>query len=108
MGVDRLACVARQSREDLALNEEDHDAFLEMIESESVRLSQIVDQILVAGQLDAGAVEITLEECDAEEIAAGVFESALLHLPPGVSLSMTADGQRRIVRDENKLRQPLV
>ena len=95
-------------REDLALNEEDHDAFLEMIESESVRLSQIVDQILVAGQLDAGAVEITLEECDAEEIAAGVIESALLHLPPGVSLSMTADGQRRIVCDENKLRQVLV
>ena len=95
-------------REDLVLKEEDRASFLEMIESESVRLSQIVDQILVAGQLDAGAIEIDLEECDAAEIAAGVIESASLHLPPGVSLRMNANGQRRIVCDENKLRQVLV
>jgi PAS domain S-box-containing protein len=95
-------------REDLVLKEEDQAAFLEMIESESVRLSQIVDQILVAGQLDAGAIEIELAECDAAEIAAGVIESASLHLPPGVSLRMTANGQRRILCDENKLRQVLV
>jgi len=73
-----------------------------------VRLSQIVDQILVAGQLDAGAIEIDLEECDAAEIAAGVIESASLHLPPGVSLRMSANGQRRIMCDGNKLRQVLV
>ncbi len=95
-------------REDLVLKDEDSASFLEMIESESVRLAQIVDQILVAGQLDAGAVEIELEECDAAEIAAGVIESASLHLPPGVSLSMSADGQRRILCDENKLRQVLL
>jgi signal transduction histidine kinase len=95
-------------REDLVLAEEDRAAFLEMIESESVRLSQIVDQILVAGQLDADAVEIALEECDAAAIAAGVIESASLHLPPGVSLTMSSDAQRRILCDENKLRQVLV
>jgi PAS domain S-box-containing protein len=95
-------------REDLVLKNEDRAAFLEMIESESVRLSQIVDQILVAGQLDADAVEIELQECDAVQIAAGVIESASLHLPPGVSLSMSAEEQRRIVADENKLRQVLV
>jgi PAS domain S-box-containing protein len=95
-------------REDLALTEEDHAAFLEMIESESVRLSQIVDQILVAGELDADAVEIALEECDAAAIAAGVIESASLHLPPGVSLTMSSDAQRRILCDGNKLRQVLV
>ncbi len=94
-------------REDLVLDEEDRASFLEMIESESVRLAQIVDQILVTGQLDAGAVQIELAECDAAEIAAGVIESASLHLPPGVSLSMTANGQRPIVCDENKLRQVL-
>jgi PAS domain S-box-containing protein len=95
-------------REDLILKDEDRASFLEMIESESVRLSQIVDQILVAGQLDADAVEIELEECDAVQIAAGVIESASLHLPPGVSLSMSADEQRRIVCDAHKLRQVLV
>ena len=37
----------------------------------------------------------------------GVIESASLHLPPGVSLNLAANGQRRIVCDENKLRQVL-
>ena len=95
-------------REDLVLGQEDRAAFLEMIESESVRLSQIVDQILVAGQLDADAIEIALAECEPGAIAAGVIESAALHLPPGVSLSMIGDGQRPILCDENKLRQVLV
>ena len=95
-------------REDLVLKEGDRASFLEMIEAESVRLSQIVDQILVAGQLDAGAVEIELRECDGAEIAAGVIESASLHLPAGVSLRVTSNSKRSILCDENKLRQVLV
>ena len=42
-------------REDVELSESDRDQFLEMIESEATRLAQIVDQILLAGQLDADA-----------------------------------------------------
>jgi PAS domain S-box-containing protein len=94
-------------REDLDLRDEDQTAFLEMIETESVRLAQIVDQILIAGQLDAEAVELELEPCDPSELAAGVVESAELHLPDGVSLHVTGRAAQPILCDANKLRQVL-
>jgi signal transduction histidine kinase len=95
-------------REDVELSAEDRTTFLEMIESEALRLSHIVDQILLAGQLDADAVELRLIESNPAEIAAGVIESASVHLPEGISLSLNADGGSPIMCDENKLRQVLV
>jgi signal transduction histidine kinase len=95
-------------RDDVELADHDAAAFLEMIEAETARLSQIVDQILLAGQLDADALELELDECDPADIASSVIETASLHLPEGISLRMTANGDgRRIVCDENKLRQVL-
>src|SRR5207249_7220521 len=64
---------------DLVLSDEDHAAFLEMIESETVRLSQIADQILIAGQLDAGAIDVELRECDAALIVARDRKSTRLN-----------------------------
>jgi PAS domain S-box-containing protein len=95
-------------REDVELSAEDRTTFLEMIESEALRLSHIVDQILLAGQLDADAVQLRLTESNPAEIAAGVIESASVHLPEGISLSLNADGGSAIMCDENKLRQVLV
>jgi PAS domain S-box-containing protein len=94
-------------REDLELGAEEEAAFFEMIEGETARLSTIVDQILLAGQLDANAVEIELDECDPGAIASSVIDSASVHLPVGVSLRLAPTGQQRIVCDENKLRQVL-
>jgi signal transduction histidine kinase len=95
-------------REDVELSERDRTTFLEMIESESLRLSHIVDQILLAGQLDADAVELSLSECKPAEIAAGVIESASVHLPEGIALSLRTEEDPSITCDENKLRQVLV
>jgi PAS domain S-box-containing protein len=95
-------------REDVELSPEDTATFLEMIESESLRLAKIVDQILLAGQLDADAVELKVSPCNPVEIAAGVIESASVHLPDGISLDLEANGAPSIECDENKLRQVLV
>ena len=95
-------------RDDVQLSELDQAQFLEMIESEATRLAKIVDQILLAGQLDADAVELDLTECDPAEVAAGVIESAETHLPPSISLSLDADEPPQIACDPNKLRQVLV
>jgi PAS domain S-box-containing protein len=92
-------------RDDLELGAEDRAAFLEMIEVEAMRLAHIVEQILLAGQLDADAVHLDVGHCDPSELARGVLESASLHLPDGVSLRLTADSAPTIVCDENKLRQ---
>jgi two-component system phosphate regulon sensor histidine kinase PhoR len=95
-------------RDDVALTPDDQAQFLEMIESEATRLARIVDQILLAGQLDADAVEVDLRECDPSEIAAGVLESAAVHLPDTISLDLDADRAPKIACDPNKLRQVLV
>jgi signal transduction histidine kinase len=96
-------------REDIELSGDDRQTFLEMIEGEAVRLAHIVDQILLAGQLDAGAIELDEGPCDLKRVAAGVLESAQVHLPEGISLRLTAvDGVSSVVCDENKLRQVLV
>jgi signal transduction histidine kinase len=95
-------------REDVELSEEHRAAFLDMIESESLRLSKIVGQILLAGQLDADAVELSISECDPLEIAADVIESASVHLPDGILLGLSAEGARSIDCDEAKLKQVLV
>jgi PAS domain S-box-containing protein len=95
-------------REDVELSESDRSQFLEMIETEATRLARIVDQILLAGQLDADALELEVTECDPEQIAAGVIESAALHLPQTVSLDLNVEGASPIRCDENKLRQVLV
>ena len=94
-------------RDDLELSTTDEDAFLEMIETETAHLSRIADQILLAGQLDADAVDIELGECDPAVIASSVIESATLRLPEGISLRLTRNGGQRVVCDENKLRQVL-
>jgi PAS domain S-box-containing protein len=95
-------------RDDVELTDDDRTQFLEMIESEATRLAKIVDQILLAGQLDADAVELELTECDPQRVAAGVIESAAMHLPTSISLDLEADGAQPIRCDENKLRQVLV
>jgi PAS domain S-box-containing protein len=95
-------------RKDVVLSESDRSQFLEMIESEATRLAKIVDQILLAGQLDADAVELEVVGCDLEQVAAGVIESAALHVPKSISLDLTVDGVAPVRCDENKLRQVLV
>ena len=95
-------------RDDVELTDDDRTQFLEMIESEATRLARIVDQILLAGQLDADAVDLELTECDPEQVAAGVIESAEMHLPESISLDLDVDGAQPINCDENKLRQVLV
>jgi PAS domain S-box-containing protein len=100
--------VRTMRREDLELAADDEATFLEIIEAESLRLAQIVDQILVAGQIDADAIDVELESCDPAELAAGVVESATLHLPEGISLRIDDDGARPVLCDTNKLRQVLV
>jgi signal transduction histidine kinase len=95
-------------REDVELSEEHRAAFLDMIESESLRLSKIVGQILLAGQLDADAVELSISECDPVQVASEVIESASVHLPEGILLGLSAEGARSIDCDEAKLKQVLV
>ena len=61
-----------------------------MIASESDRLGTIVNDLLVAGRLDAGQLPVTIESCDPVELAGGVVEAARTHLPEEIELKLRA------------------
>ncbi len=96
-------------RPDLELLPEQRETFLEIIEQETERLTAIVSQILLAGQLDEGGVELSAKECDLRSLAESVVASARLRAPEGIEFRLVANGGPTLARaDEDKLRQVLV
>jgi PAS domain S-box-containing protein len=97
------------AREDLELEEGMHKRLLEVIVEESSRLADIVNDLLLASQLDAGRLELRVEHCDAHALAASVLDAARTHLPEGVRVSLEPgqDGLPQVVADEGQLRQVL-
>jgi two-component system phosphate regulon sensor histidine kinase PhoR len=96
-------------RRSAELAPERREAFLEMIVSESDRLSRIVDQILLASRLEAGSVEVVHETCDAAAIVQSVVEAARHRAPDDVELRFEPDHDLpEIDCDPDRLRQVLV
>jgi len=95
-------------RTDIELDPEIHDQLLAVIASESDRLGAIVNDLLVAGRLDADQLPIAVEHCDPAQLAASVVEAARTHLPPSVALELTApEGIPDVVADPGQLHQVL-
>jgi PAS domain S-box-containing protein len=95
------------AREDLELEEAMHRKLLEVIVEESTRLADIVNDLLLASQLDAGRLELHVEPCDAVALAASVLDAARTHLPAGtqVSLDSGLEDVPWVAADEGQLRQ---
>jgi signal transduction histidine kinase len=95
-------------RNDVALNSDDREMLMSMIESEAERLSGIVGQILLTGQLEAGRLPLEHEHFDPVELTKSVVDSAELHLPSGIELRVQAAADVPAVSgDPNQLRQVL-
>jgi PAS domain S-box-containing protein len=95
-------------RDDLELDGSVADTFLDMIESETERLSAIVNQILLAGQLESGRVSLVEGECDLRELVEGVLSAARMSAPDSVEFELEASNGLMLQCDEDKLRQVLV
>src|SRR6266550_4712849 len=95
------------AREDLELEEVMHRKLLDIIVEESTRLADIVNDLLLASQLDSGRLVIHVEPCDALALAASVLDAARTHLPAGtrVSLDSGEEDVPRVAADEGQLRQ---
>jgi signal transduction histidine kinase len=91
-----------------SLTPDRHEAFLQMIVTESDRLADIVDQILLASRIEAGQIEVTPEQVDAFEVARSVVDAVALHAPDRVRLFLDADnGLQPVDCDPDRLRQVL-
>jgi PAS domain S-box-containing protein len=62
------------------------DTLLGVIAEESSRLADIVNDLLLASQLDAGKLEVQIEHCDAAKLVENVAAAARTHLPDGVTI----------------------
>ncbi|HYX76528.1 MAG TPA: ATP-binding protein, partial [Gaiellaceae bacterium] len=96
-------------RDDVELAEEISARLLSIIVEESMRLTAIVNDLLVANQLDSGRLDVRLESCDAAELTASVVEAARTHLPDGVRVEVdpVAADVPPVAADESQLRQVL-
>ena len=79
-----------------------------MIAEESDRLSEIVNDLLLASQLDTGKLQANVEPCDPREIAQLELDAARTHLPENVALALDAPEELpAVAADPGQLRQVL-
>jgi PAS domain S-box-containing protein len=96
-------------RTDIEIPAEQRDQFLEIIVSETERLTAIVSQILLAGQIEAGRIDLASEATDLRPLVESVLASIRLRTPEEIELRLEQNGDRVVaVADEAKLRQVLV
>jgi two-component system phosphate regulon sensor histidine kinase PhoR len=96
-------------RHDFALDDAGRERFISMIVDESNRLAGIVNQILLANQLDVGRLDLVTEPFDAGELVERVVESARSHAPEHVTFDVQAsEDVPPVAADKDRARQVLV
>ena len=93
-------------REDAALAPDQRKLLLAIVATEAERLARIVDEILVAAQLEAGPVYVAEEHVDVRELAESVLASARRRTSHALELDAPEEVPPA-VGDEQKLRQVL-
>ncbi len=80
-----------------------------MIATESDRLAAIVNDLLLASHLDSGRLPVSIERCDALELAASVVEAARTHVPERIELALEVPKRLApVAADRGQLQQVLV
>jgi PAS domain S-box-containing protein len=96
-------------RHDFALDEAGRHRFVTLIVDESERLSRIVNEILLANQLDAGRLDVETEPFDPLDLIERAVEAVRTHTPPALSIDVVAPSSVPTVSaDRDKVRQVLV
>jgi len=96
-------------RHDFALDEIGRERFVSLIADESERLGRIVNEILLANQLDAGQLDLEVEPFEPAELVERVVEATRAYAPPSVTLEARSNGELpRVSADLDKARQVLV
>jgi PAS domain S-box-containing protein len=96
-------------RTDIEIPAEQRDRFLDIIVSETERLTAIVSQILLAGQLEEGRVDVSTAATDLTPLVESALDSARLRAPELIELRLEQNGAPAVaLADEDKLRQVLV
>jgi PAS domain S-box-containing protein len=93
-------------RDDVSLEDAMRDTLLRVIAEESARLGEIVNDLLLASQLDSGKLHVQIELCDPLEIVRSEVEAARAHAPETVELELDSPESLPVVSaDPSQLRQ---
>jgi PAS domain S-box-containing protein len=96
-------------RHDFALDEAGRERFISLIVEESERLGRIVNQILLANQLEMGRLDVEAEAFDARELLERVAEATRTHAPPHVRIEVAVgEAVAPIAADKDHVRQILI
>jgi PAS domain S-box-containing protein len=97
------------NRDDLEVESQIKTRLLDIIVEESTRLTAIVNDLLLASQLDSGRLDLHIESCDPRELAASVAETTRTRLPEGVRVEVDPvdEDVPAVAVDESQLRQVL-
>jgi PAS domain S-box-containing protein len=97
------------NRDDIEFQDDLKSRLLNVIVEEATRLTTIVNDLLLASQLDAGRLDVHIESCDALALTESVLAAARTHLPDGVRLELdpVAEDVPPVAADEAQLRQVL-
>jgi PAS domain S-box-containing protein len=95
-------------RHDFALDEAGRERFLSLIVDESERLGRIVNDILLANQLDIGSLDLRNDAFEPSELVDRVVEAARAYAPPAVALeTATGPSLPTVASDRDRVRQVL-
>ena len=99
------ATMTLQQRE---LDEKRRDSLLSVIFTESARLARLVEQVVWASRFEAGHARLRLERCEPLRLTEEVIKAARLHLPPTLSIELSANAPSPVLADPERVRQVLV
>lgn len=103
-------------REDMQFDEDDRKVFLGYIAEESERLAQIVDELLQVAEIDAGSVEVHVQDTDVGAVVEEVgvrFDredrkrEVRVDVPDGTAMNARADASKLKVVVENLVENAL-
>jgi PAS domain S-box-containing protein len=94
-------------REDVDFEPTLQERLLGVIADESSRLADIVNDLLLASQLDAGKLDVRIDRCDAALLVRNVVAAAQTHLAEGVTIVVEEPSSAlpAAAADEGQLRQ---
>jgi signal transduction histidine kinase len=99
---------AETLRQRVELGADDRERLLDVIAQESDRLARVVNEILLAGQIDSERLQLLEKRIDAAELAQDVVARMAEHAREGIKLSLVAPPFVPISTDPDKFRQVLI
>jgi signal transduction histidine kinase len=97
------------AREDVVFPDDLRRRLLSVISDQSERLAHLVNDILLASQVESGRLVLASQQVDVSELARRAIEAGRAHAPEELSLELVAPRSLApVTTDRDKLRQVLV